>query len=77
MKCCKCFGKTEFSSNDVNSSTGDTGGGNENSSTSQRSLPDNDLLSPNDSMVSMTMHQPLYPPGRIMHVVRHHPKKDE
>ncbi|XP_052133524.1 diacylglycerol lipase-alpha isoform X2 [Frankliniella occidentalis] len=32
---------------------------------------------PNDSSIALTVHQPLYPPGRIIHVVRHHPKKGE
>lgn len=35
------------------------------------------ILHPNESALSLTVHQPLYPPGRIMHIVRHHPKKDE
>lgn len=28
---------------------------------------------PSDSTIALTSHQPLYPPGRIIHVVRHHP----
>lgn len=32
---------------------------------------------PNDSSIALTVHQPLYPPGRIIHVVRHHPKRGE
>ncbi|XP_024082484.1 sn1-specific diacylglycerol lipase alpha isoform X2 [Cimex lectularius] len=32
---------------------------------------------PNDSSISLTLHQPLYPPGSIIHVVRHHPSKTE
>ncbi|KAL1488240.1 hypothetical protein ABEB36_015195 [Hypothenemus hampei] len=28
---------------------------------------------PSDSSIALTSHQPLYPPGRIIHVVRHHP----
>ncbi|XP_037087617.1 diacylglycerol lipase-alpha-like, partial [Pollicipes pollicipes] len=28
---------------------------------------------PSDSTIALTVHQPLYPPGRVMHVVRHHP----
>lgn len=32
---------------------------------------------PSDSSIALTVHQPLYPPGRIIHVVRHHPKKGE
>ena len=25
-------------------------------------------------LTSLSIHQPLYPPGRIIHIVRHHPK---
>uniref|UniRef100_A0A1I8QAG4 Diacylglycerol lipase-alpha n=1 Tax=Stomoxys calcitrans TaxID=35570 RepID=A0A1I8QAG4_STOCA len=32
---------------------------------------------PADSSIALTLHQPLYPPGRIIHIVRHHPKADE
>lgn len=32
---------------------------------------------PADSTIALTLHQPLYPPGRIIHIVRHHPKADE
>lgn len=32
---------------------------------------------PSDSSIALTTHQPMYPPGRIIHVVRHHPTKDE
>lgn len=32
---------------------------------------------PNDSTIALTLHNPLYPPGRIIHIVRHHPKKGE
>ncbi|XP_051864385.1 diacylglycerol lipase-alpha isoform X6 [Drosophila nasuta] len=32
---------------------------------------------PTDSSIALTLHQPLYPPGRIIHIVRHHPKPDE
>ncbi|XP_014475322.1 PREDICTED: sn1-specific diacylglycerol lipase alpha isoform X5 [Dinoponera quadriceps] len=32
---------------------------------------------PSDSSIALTLHRPLYPPGRIIHVVRHHPNKDE
>ncbi|KAL5274913.1 DAGLA family protein [Megaselia abdita] len=31
---------------------------------------------PTDSSIALTLHQPLYPPGRIIHIVRHHPKPD-
>ncbi|XP_018405396.1 PREDICTED: sn1-specific diacylglycerol lipase alpha [Cyphomyrmex costatus] len=32
---------------------------------------------PSDSSIALTLHRPLYPPGRIIHVVRHHPNKGE
>ncbi|XP_046980433.1 diacylglycerol lipase-alpha [Schistocerca americana] len=32
---------------------------------------------PSDPSIALTVHQPLYPPGRIIHVVRHHPSKGE
>ncbi|XP_061939108.1 diacylglycerol lipase-alpha isoform X2 [Apis cerana] len=32
---------------------------------------------PSDSTIALTLHRPLYPPGRIIHVVRHHPNKGE
>lgn len=32
---------------------------------------------PTDSSIALTLHQPLYPPGRIIHIVRHHPKREE
>ncbi|KAK9674916.1 Lipase (class 3), partial [Popillia japonica] len=32
---------------------------------------------PSDSSIALTSHQPLYPPGRIIHIVRHHPTKGE
>nr|XP_015836274.1 PREDICTED: sn1-specific diacylglycerol lipase alpha [Tribolium castaneum] len=34
-------------------------------------------LHPSDSTIALTSHQPLYPPGRIIHVVRHHPTRGE
>jgi len=30
---------------------------------------------PMDCSVNLSVHQPLYPPGRIIHIVRHHPKQ--
>ncbi|XP_049824553.1 diacylglycerol lipase-alpha isoform X3 [Aethina tumida] len=30
-------------------------------------------IHPSDSSIALTTHQPLYPPGRIVHVVRQHP----
>ncbi|KAJ8688348.1 hypothetical protein QAD02_024143, partial [Eretmocerus hayati] len=32
---------------------------------------------PTDPSIALTLHRPLYPPGRIIHVVRHHPNKGE
>lgn len=32
---------------------------------------------PSDSTIALTSHQPLYPPGKIIHVVRHHPTRGE
>ncbi|XP_046422858.1 diacylglycerol lipase-alpha isoform X5 [Neodiprion lecontei] len=32
---------------------------------------------PSDSRIALTLHRPLYPPGRIIHVVRHHTNKNE
>ncbi|XP_031627967.1 sn1-specific diacylglycerol lipase alpha isoform X2 [Contarinia nasturtii] len=32
---------------------------------------------PNDSSIALTLHNPLYPPGRIIHIVRHHPSPEE
>lgn len=32
---------------------------------------------PNDSSIALTLHNPLYPPGRIIHIVRHHPSAEE
>uniref|UniRef100_A0A0C9RC53 Diacylglycerol lipase-alpha n=1 Tax=Fopius arisanus TaxID=64838 RepID=A0A0C9RC53_9HYME len=32
---------------------------------------------PSDSSIALTLHTPLYPPGRIIHVVRHHQSKGE
>ncbi|XP_077492793.1 inactivation no afterpotential E isoform X2 [Amblyomma americanum] len=29
---------------------------------------------PSDATIALTAHQPLYPPGRIIHIVRNHPK---
>ena len=32
------------------------------------------FLHPSDSQIALTTHTPLYPPGRIIHIVRNHPK---
>lgn len=32
---------------------------------------------PNDNSIALTLHHPLYPPGKIIHVVRHHPTDNE
>ncbi|XP_075727994.1 inactivation no afterpotential E isoform X2 [Rhipicephalus microplus] len=38
-------------------------------------LADRDVTShPSDATIALTAHQPLYPPGRIIHIVRNHPK---
>lgn len=29
---------------------------------------------PSETNISLSTHQPLYPPGRIIHIVRQHPK---
>ncbi|KAL1480575.1 hypothetical protein MTO96_050915, partial [Rhipicephalus appendiculatus] len=38
-------------------------------------LANRDVTShPSDATIALTAHQPLYPPGRIIHIVRNHPK---
>ena len=32
------------------------------------------FLHPSDSQIALTTHAPLYPPGRIIHIVRNHPR---
>lgn len=32
---------------------------------------------PSDSTIALTLHRPLYPPGRIIHIVRHHASRSE
>ncbi|CAG0905676.1 unnamed protein product [Darwinula stevensoni] len=32
---------------------------------------------PRDSTIVLTTHQTLYPPGRIIHIVRRHPTDEE
>ncbi|EFX72758.1 hypothetical protein DAPPUDRAFT_58603 [Daphnia pulex] len=32
---------------------------------------------PSDTNISLSTHQPLYPPGRIIHIVRQHPKASD
>lgn len=34
-------------------------------------------IHPSDSSIALTLHRPLYPPGRIIHIVRHHPSSSE
>ncbi|RWS28188.1 sn1-specific diacylglycerol lipase alpha-like isoform X6, partial [Leptotrombidium deliense] len=29
---------------------------------------------PNDTSIAMTVHQPLYPPGKVIHIIRNHPE---
>ena len=31
---------------------------------------------PSDINITLPTHQPLYPPGQIIHIVRQHPKAD-
>lgn len=31
-------------------------------------------IHPWDSSINLSVHQPLYPPGKIIHLVRHYPK---
>ncbi|XP_064082451.1 diacylglycerol lipase-alpha-like [Macrobrachium nipponense] len=52
----------------------DSGGEAEEFSTTRAAMRDH-ASHPSDSSIALTVHQPLYPPGRILHVVRHHPKK--
>ncbi|XP_055616248.1 diacylglycerol lipase-alpha isoform X3 [Toxorhynchites rutilus septentrionalis] len=32
---------------------------------------------PTDNSIALTLHHPLYPPGRIIHIVRHHPSQED
>lgn len=43
----------------------------------QRTTARQSTVHPNDNSIALTLHNPLYPPGRIIHVVRHHPSEDE
>ncbi|CAD7091657.1 unnamed protein product [Hermetia illucens] len=43
----------------------------------QRDTARTTSVHPTDSSIALTLHQPLYPPGRIIHIVRHHPSPDE
>ena len=38
-----------------------------------KNLPDLNIH-PWDSTVNLSVHQPLYPPGKIIHIVRYYPK---
>ncbi|XP_078050990.1 inactivation no afterpotential E isoform X2 [Augochlora pura] len=42
-----------------------------------KDLARSETVVPSDSSIALTLHRPLYPPGRIIHVVRHHPNKGE
>ncbi|XP_046832371.1 diacylglycerol lipase-alpha isoform X4 [Vespa crabro] len=42
-----------------------------------KDLARSQAIIPMDSSIALTLHRPLYPPGRIIHVVRHHPNKGE
>lgn len=35
------------------------------------------FLHPSDSQIALTTHTPLYLPGKIIHIVRNHPKGSE
>lgn len=52
----------------------DSGGEAEEFSTTRAAMRDH-ASHPSDSSIALTVHQPLYPPGRILHVVRNHPNK--
>ncbi|XP_071524399.1 diacylglycerol lipase-alpha-like, partial [Panulirus ornatus] len=52
----------------------DSGGEAEEFSTTRAAMRDH-ASHPSDASIALTVHQPLYPPGRILHVVRHHPDK--
>ena len=41
-----------------------------------KDLPDEINIHPWDSTVNLSVHQPLYPPGRIIHLVRYYPRMD-
>ena len=56
-------GKTEMGNNDA----GDPEKADENQSL-------NINIHPWDSTVNLSVHQPLYPPGKILHVVRYYPR---
>lgn len=43
----------------------------------QRTSARNATTHPNDSSIALTLHRPLYPPGRIIHIIRHHPTANE
>ncbi|XP_059617634.1 diacylglycerol lipase-alpha isoform X2 [Phlebotomus argentipes] len=43
----------------------------------QRTSARNTSAHPNDSSIALTLHRPMYPPGKIIHIVRHHPTPDE
>ena len=47
-------------------------------STSYTQRSERELSShPVDSSIALSVHRPLYPPGKIIHIVRTHPKEDE
>lgn len=43
----------------------------------QRDASRHSTVHPNDNSIALTLHHPLFPPGRIIHIVRHHPTSDE
>lgn len=43
----------------------------------QKEASRHSTVHPNDNSIALTLHHPLFPPGRIIHIVRHHPSSDE
>lgn len=43
----------------------------------QKDASRHSTVHPNDNSIALTLHHPLFPPGRIIHIVRHHPTNDE
>lgn len=42
-----------------------------------KDLARSQTMVPSDTNIALTLHRPLYPPGKIMHIVRQHPNKLE
>ena len=43
-------------------------------SAKNQNFPDEINIHPWDSTVNLSVHQPLYPPGKIIHLVRYYPQ---